>query len=246
MIDNKDLIGNRYLSKNYGWAELIDYKGYFNCVLKFDNTGAIVSNISKQHLSTGEFKDPMYPIVYGIGYMGIGDYKSRDNNKQKTKAYNTWNDILERCYKSDNNVKNNSYFECSVAEEWHNFQNFAKWHQENFDVETMQGWCLDKDILVRGNKVYSSETCCFVPNEVNMLFMKTTGIYTGVRQISPNRWLARVNKKNIRLNVGTFKTENEAILAYKEEKERYIKEIVNKYKDVLPLNTYETLINYKL
>src|SRR5690606_18704653 len=31
-------------------------------------------------------------------------------------------------------------------------------------------WSLDKDILFPGNKIYSVNTCCFVPNRVNKFF----------------------------------------------------------------------------
>jgi hypothetical protein len=54
-----------------------------------------------------------------------------------------------------------------VCNEWHNFQNFAEWFCKNYCDASMDKWQLDKDIIVPGNRVYSPETCCFVPNAVN-------------------------------------------------------------------------------
>lgn len=49
--------------------------------------------------------------------------------------------------------------------EWFIFSNFLKWSIENY----IEGWELDKDILVLHNKIYSAENCTFVPNYLNCL-----------------------------------------------------------------------------
>ena len=79
--------------------------------------------------------------------------------------------MLERCYSQKTQEKHTTYKECSVSEEWYNFQNFAEWMDKNYNYETMQKWHLDKDILFKGNKIYSPERCAFVPQEINVLFL---------------------------------------------------------------------------
>ena len=79
----------------------------------------------------------MTPTVYGIGCLGIGDYKARKESKGMTKEYVMWTNMLSRCYGQpyqDNPINSARYAECTVCEEWHNFQNFAKWcnEQPNF------------------------------------------------------------------------------------------------------------------
>ncbi len=52
----------------------------------------------------------------------------------------------------------------------------------------------------------------------------------------------RNNGKSERL--GYFNTELEAHLAYKEAKEAYLKELADKYKDMLDPRAYKALYNY--
>ena len=66
--------------------------------------------------------------------------------------------------------------DCSVYEGWHNFQNFAKWYEDNYYEIEEEQMHLDKDILVKGNKVYSPDTCVFVPETINGLFVKSNAI----------------------------------------------------------------------
>lgn len=75
--------------------------------------------------------------------------------------YRTWKSMLRRCY--DLNYERKTYKDCSVCEEWHLFSNFKAWMEK----QNYQGLHLDKDVLVKGNKVYSPDTCVFIPNEIN-------------------------------------------------------------------------------
>jgi hypothetical protein len=66
------------------------------------------------------------------------------------------------------------YKNVSCCKEWFLYDNFYEWlhKQENFEIwKNMPRSALDKDILVKGNKVYGPDTCCLVPNYVNSLFI---------------------------------------------------------------------------
>ena len=110
--------------------------------------------------------------------------------------------------------------------------------------------CLDKDILVKGNKIYSPETCCFVPNEINVLFTKKEkdrGEYPIGVSIISNKYVARCgvgNSKN--KTIGSFKTPKEAFQAYKQYKEQYIKKVADKYKCQIPNNLYKAMYSYQV
>ena len=160
---SKLIVGKIYQSKFYGDFEVLEHKGYLKCKIRFINTGAVVENISKQHILTGSVKDPLVKTIQGVGFFGISKYKSREKDGTKSKYYNTWKHMINRCYNSNENSRNYSYETCEVDSYWHNFQNFAEWMESNYNPETMQGWHLDKDILVKGNKIYSPDTCAFVP-----------------------------------------------------------------------------------
>ena len=110
----------------------------------------------------------MHPSTHNIGYFGIGKYKSCKNSKIN-KDYSIWQGILQRGHCEIAKEKMSAYKDVTVCGEWHNFQNFAAWFEENWKPWMDSSWHLDKDVLFKGNKVYSPETCCLIPAELNNL-----------------------------------------------------------------------------
>ena len=115
---------------------------------------------------------------------------------------------------------------------------------------------LDKDILKKGNKVYSPETCIFVPRRINSLFIKSDkarGRYPiGVTLRKDNgKYRSQCDvqyeeepRKQIQL--GQFDTPEEAFYAYKQFKENYIKEVADIYKPYIPEKLYEAMYRYEV
>lgn len=164
---------------------------------------------------------------------------------QGTPLYSVWKDMLERCYKDNSN---NAYKDCYVCDEWHLLSNFRNFFDKNY----IPGFNLDKDFLFPGNRVYSPDTCIFIPREINSLLVKCGrdkhGKLHGVNYSKRlNKYIANVSYSAIgkRIHIGTFNTEKEAEQAYIEKKREIIKSIADKYKDVMPRRTYEIIINYK-
>ena len=113
--------------------------------------------------------------------------------------------------------------------------------------------CLDKDILFKGNKIYSPDTCVFVPNRINNLFTKRQndrgeypiGVYYHKSKFNPQCSIyADFNKKYKQKHLGTFDTPEEAFHKYKKFKEQYIKEVAEEYKDLIPTKLYEAMCKY--
>lgn len=103
-------------------------------------------------------------LVCGVGFC---DVKCYDNGKLST-WYKTWASILSRGHSDREKARHNGvYKDCSVDPRWHKASRFKKW----FDKHYVEGYHLDKDILVPGNKVYGPDTCCFVPRQINLLFI---------------------------------------------------------------------------
>lgn len=113
----------------------------------------------------------------------------------------------------------------------------------------MQGWHIDKDIIQKGNKIYSPETCCFVPQEINNIFTKRQE-YRGNYSIGVNRrknkYASSINKNGQHFWLGTFETLEDAFGAYKIAKESYIKEVANEWVGQIDEKCYKALINYKI
>lgn len=162
-------------------------------------------------------------------------------------TYKSWMAMLQRCYSEQLLNKYPSYRGCSVCEEWLTLSNFKRWYDENY----IEGYQLDKDILVKGNKVYSPETACFVPKELNIL-MKTSkrnkhGLPIGVT-IKCKKFVATGILGSQRIWIGGFNTPEEAFYAYKERKEQYVKELALEYfeKGLITERVKNALLNYQV
>ena len=232
--------GERMTIVRYGGARDID--------VRFDD-GTVVEHRYYSAFKRGLIKNPMRPIICGVGYFGIGEFESRDENGKKTKCYYTWQGMHERCYSSKLHEKYPTYKDCTVCKEWNNYQEFAKWDNENYyEIENEQ-MALDKDILCKGNKIYSPNTCIYVPQSINKLFTKRDKL-RGDLPIGTykkgNRFVAQLNKGNGMERLGIYSTVEEAFQAYKQAKEDYIKQIAEEYKDKIPYRLYEALMNYEV
>lgn len=131
------------------------------------------------------------------------------------------------------------------------FEYFYEWCNEQIGFSN-EGWHLDKDLLTKGNKVYSESTCVFLPKEINLVLTKNDtkrgehliGVHWRDKSKS---FVVMVNKnKGKQEYLGYFKTEIEAFNAYKEAKESFIKEQAEKWKSQIDIRAYNALMNYKV
>lgn len=203
---------------------------------------------SYKNFSKGFVKTPYDKTIMGVGYIGEGKYKQPFDKKER-KIYRCWNDMLTRCYGERSKIKKPTYLDCTVVEEWHNFQNFAQWFDENYyeiNDETVE---LDKDILFKGNRVYSPETCVFVPHRINSLFVKSNStrgnLPIGVNK-EGEKFKAQTRNKDIPIYIGNYDTPQQAFEAYKIYKEKIINEVANEYRNEIPERLYNAMINYKI
>lgn len=137
---------------------------YVNCdcvYVKFLDTGyRTKTRLSK--IQSGIVKDKLKPSLFGVGFIGDGE---ADQPRRK-EAYKRWFAMISRCYNKDDE-RHEWYRGVEVCEEWHNFQNFVVWYEDNCPKDGMK-YELDKDILSGEEKVYSPLTCCFVSKSENM------------------------------------------------------------------------------
>ena len=117
----------------------------------------------------GSISNPYHPSFCGIGYFGVGEFEASINGV-KTKEYHVWSGMLRRCYDTAIIFKNPTYENCTVCVEWCNFQTFAKWYNNNYPNIYGIKFHLDKDLLQQydRNKIYSPETCVFLPQGINV------------------------------------------------------------------------------
>ena len=248
--DIKSAIGTDtvYQSKNSGCFTITSYLDSYNIGVKFVNTSyEMVTHLGS--IKSGNVKDPYSPSVYGVGVVGA-KYPTTINGRN-TKEYGLWQNMLTRCYNDTYKNKQPTYIGCEVSNNFKSYEYFYEWcqNQIGFNVE---GWQMDKDLLVKGNKVYSENTCVFIPSEINSLLINCTASrgrhLIGVHwSKTANAFVARVSRnKGCSEHLGLFNTEIEAFNAYKTAKESFIKEQANKWKGKIDERAYNALMNYQV
>lgn len=191
-------------------------------------------------------------LIYGVGYFGCGNYKSKDVNGRRTKVYDSWYAMMRRCYSNEYQEKNPLYIGCKVCVEWHNFQVFAEWYERN--TWDCISHCVDKDILIKGNKLYSPDTCVIVNREINNIFIKTNSkrgsFPIGVcYEKNMKSYTSQISTKNGRIKHCGFTTCFDAFCDYKQSKEKYIKQVADEYKakyQNFPEKLYDAMCNWKV
>ncbi len=235
----KNRIGERWMTNQGYWITIIECFGAHNCTIQFDN-GHIIKGRAYDLIRKGIIANPFHPSVFGVGYVGVGKYSSKNKI-----ASIKWKSMLKRSYNIEYKTKNPTYRDVTVCKEWECFQVFAEWFYKDYK----EGYVLDKDILLKGNKIYSPETCCIIPQEINILFVKCdsrrgkcpVGVKAAGRKFSSS-----LNKHGDPIYLGTFDTKEEAFQVYKIAKEEWIKEVADEWKDRIEPEVYNAMYAYEV
>ena len=161
--------------------------------------------ISSKSIILGKFHNPNTPTVFGMGYIGQGNYRGIEYRKE---LY-TWSGMLQRCYSDSYLKKNTTYKDCSVDPRWHNFQNFCEdiveldGYKEWKENTTPLKYALDKDIKVEGNKIYSKDTCMFVKAKENII-KSNTGVVRHLTGLTYEGVNLTLSKSVIFTNISEF------------------------------------------
>ena len=247
-VSYNDCIGKVCKSKSSGDFKVLKYNNNRNVEVQFLKTGfETVAQLG--HIRNGKVKDPYSPSVFGVGVLGT-KYQAKINGVI-IKEYDLWNGMLRRCYSDALKKKYQTYIDCEVSDKFKSYEYFYEWCHKQIGFGN-QGWHLDKDLLTKGNKVYSENTCVFIPAEINTLLIKCTASrgehLIGVHWCNTKKvFVAQVNKgKGMQEKLGYFNTEIEAFNAYKVAKESFVKEQANKWKGKIDDRAYEALMNYQV
>ena len=247
-VSYKDCVGKVCKSKSSGDFKILKCNGAKNVEIQFSQTG-YKTTVPLGSIRNGYVKDPYLPSVYGVGILGT-KYPTAINGVQ-TKEYNLWQHMLKRCYSDKYQKKYPTYKGCEVSDKLKSYEYFYEWCNKQIGFSN-RGWHLDKDLLIKGNKVYSESTCVFIPQEINTVLIKSTAS-RGEHLIgvcwskTANAFKAQVNKGKGKPEwLGSFKTELEAFNAYKKAKEVFVKEQAEKWKSQIDERAYNALMNYEV
>lgn len=155
-------------------------------------------------------------MVFGVG---LNDVSPISYGGVHIDSYAAWKNMLKRCYDLKWQSKNKTYIGCLVCNEWLLFSNFKEWH----DANHVDGWQIDKDLLLPNNNVYSKETCVFIPKDLNT--------FTTAHQSARGEWplgvhyhkqkkkfIASISEMSTKTEVGAFDDPISAHLAWHSRK----------------------------
>lgn len=252
---SKKIHGDKY---NYSKVEYVDSRTKVCLICK--RCGKEFWITPNSHISRGSgcecyakeaiSKSSRGELVYGVG-VNDDERFCVDENGNYYPAYSAWMRMLRRCYCEDYKSENTTYKDACVCEDWLHYGNFRKWFEDD-ENGYKEGYELDKDIMVHGNKVYSPDKCLIVPRFINTLFTKSDknrgDTMIGVSRTKQGTFSTRLSKGGEQVYLGRFNTEKEAFQAYKKEKEAYIKEIAEDYfnKNLISEKAYRSLLAYEV
>ena len=246
-IDVKNSVGVICKSKSYGDFKIVEYNSCKDVIIEFVKTG-YKKSCGNKDVKYGSVKDKLLPTVLGIGIVG-DKYPTKINGKN-IKEYRHWFNMLNRCYDENLHLKQPTYIGCRTSENFNHYTYFYEWSNEQVGFRN-DGWHLDKDLLIKGNVLYSEDTCVFLPNEINSLLIKSDsmrGRYPiGVSwHKATGKYIAVVNEFGKQKHLGLFENEIEAFYKYKKAKEEQIKIVAEIYKGKIDHRAYDALMNYQV
>lgn len=221
---------------------IVDYKSSKEVVVMFYDgyyTTAQMSNIRK-----GAVKNPFSEKGRFLGF-GVADVMV--STKSPTYKYRRlWEAMITRvCSREDT-----AYHNVTISQDWAILSTFLEDIKrfKGYDKVVTDGWVLDKDILSVNGKIYSKDTCCFVPPEINSLLVsmgKPKGDYPlGVHFCKrEGKFVAQLHVKTTMKHIGYFDCQDEARAAYKREKQKYVNRIAELYKSEIDGKVYSALLS---
>lgn len=195
----------------------------------------------------------MNKLVRGIG---INENKYlAEKDGILVKEHILWTNMLHRCTEKCW-VKYPTYIGTTCSENFKSYTFFYEWCQEQigFGNKDNSGryWQLDKDLLIKGNKLYSEDTCVFLPHKLNCLLIKAElargeypiGVYW--KKKSKQFCVQCTTGSGTQKYLGLFSDYLEAFKAYKDFKERYIKVLAEEHRHQLDPRAYNALMDYQV
>lgn len=192
--------------------------------------------------------------IYGVG---INDWDSPVyvENKQM-KEYQVWVGVLSRCFSDKEKARKPCYKDSKCSENWLVFSNFVRDIRSmvGFDKLMKSGWQIDKDLILKGNKDYSNETCCLLPKELNVFLINGAskrgslplGVHERVNENLSKRFVATIFYKGKHIHLGYFGDPLGAHLAYKVKKEELLGIYAEELRGVIDDRAYRALMSYKV
>lgn len=253
---SKKRIGEERVNKQGDLMKIIEYKSSSDIIVEFQDDYKAKVSTTYGNFNKETIVNPYHPTIYGVGMKGAkypASYINKSGKTVGTKEYYVFRSMITRCYSDNYHKQQPTYKNVTCCKEWHNRDVFEDWlrSQPNYEKFLNGDFALDKDILVRDNKIYSPETCCLVPRRVNELFKKDwaedNDMPIGARKKN-GKYIVYCCVNGENTYVGTYEDKQEASMAYKNFKEKYIKQVAQEEFDAgnITEKCYNAMINYEV
>lgn len=170
--------------------------------------------------------------------------------------YQQWSSMRRRCRKNSvTALQLPTYKDCHYSPEWESFETWLEWarQQVGFLNKDTNGkvWHLDKDVVVLGNKVYSADTCVFLPHQLNTFFVPNESVAGGLpvgvtSHPSGGGFRARITTRSSKsTSLGVHGSAEAAHAAYREAKLCEAKYLASVYEGKVDDRVIQSLLTYE-
>lgn len=151
-----------------------------------------------------------------------------------TNSYARWRGIINRCKPGAAQAQSKCYVGCSVSPLFEEFQGFANWYTKQVGYG-LEDYDIDKDLLVKGNKLYSEETCVLIPAKLNKFLSQknANSDNRGIAKTATNRYVATGCLDSNVYYIGTYDTSEEARTHYLNDRNKNIGIWIERLKDMV-------------
>lgn len=222
--------------------KVIEYVGNCRYLIEFQDEFKHRMVARGGRMQEGKIANPYFRGFNGQGYIGVGKYNS---NLIANPAYSKWMSIWRRIGQIDK-PDFATYVDCKMDVRWESLQDFSEFYHSC--PYRQDGWELDKDLIVPGNRIYGPDTAAYVPVEINA-FIKTRKRKAHLPMgVNVNRafFSAAIRIDGKETYLGNFVTPEEAYVAYKEAKEKEASRLADKYDGLVDPRVIEALRNFKV
>ena len=154
-------------------------------------------------------------------------------------AKERWNGMFSRI------SKQSAYSDVTVCEEWQDVNNYIEWFKDNW-IDYDGRVDVDKDLIGKNSKIYSPETCCIIPHEINIGIRivnkaESGGILSWDKKRQAYKVRMKVHTRHINTQRKKYK---DALDLYFEKKDEFVKAMAEDFKDVIDKRAYNALMKY--